>query len=233
LQSKHINSHTSQQRAKYISTTHTNTEYLHKFTIKSNRKHVEQQGRNLYPSVLPGPGHRRYPERSWLSYWQRLRQGQSLFLLSAILHTNTRQAQGENRKETAAAEHDLSHSAAKAGPFSVTPSGGVAKDSSDRTEGSWNQNVGAAKEALGGFVGAEGLKQEGIQQNKEGKGQEAAGQVNDLGKGIHDRLGGTVGGAVAGLTGNAAQKQEAQRQHDEGKARQRGVEADLQKQADK
>jgi uncharacterized protein YjbJ (UPF0337 family) len=150
-----------------------------------------------------------------------------------MAHTNTHQAQGESRKDTAAAEHDLSHSAAKAGPFSVTPSGGVAKDNSDRTEGSWNQNVGAAKEALGGFVGAEGLKQEGIQQNKEGKGQEAAGQVNDLGKGIGDRLGGTVGGAVAGLTGNAAQKEEAQRQHDEGKARQRGVEADLQKQAEK
>jgi uncharacterized protein YjbJ (UPF0337 family) len=89
--------------------------------------------------------------------------------------------------------------------------------------------MGAAKEAIGGFVGAEGLKQEGIQQNKEGKGQEAAGQINDLGKGIKERVGGTLGGAVAGLTGNEAQQQEAQRQHDDGKARQRGVEADLQK----
>jgi uncharacterized protein YjbJ (UPF0337 family) len=157
----------------------------------------------------------------------------SLFVSSPLnFCTDFHQAQGENRKDTAAAEHDLSHSAAKAGPFSVTPSGGVAKDNSDRTEGSWNQNMGAAKEALGGLVGAEGLKQQGIQQNKEGKEQEAAGQVNDLGKGIGDRLGGTVGGAVAGLTGNAAQKEEAQRQHDEGKARQRGVEADLQKQAE-
>jgi len=148
-------------------------------------------------------------------------------------HANiTPQAQGENRKDTAAAEHDLSHSAAKAGPFSVTPSGGVAKDDPNRTEGSWNQNVGAAKEAIGGFVGAEGLKQEGIRQNKEGKGQEAAGQVNDLGKGVADRVGGTIGGAVAGLTGNAAQKEEALKQHDEGKARQRGVEVDLQKQAE-
>jgi uncharacterized protein YjbJ (UPF0337 family) len=91
--------------------------------------------------------------------------------------------------------------------------------------------VGAAKEALGGFVGAEGLKQEGIRQNKEGKGQEAAGQVNDLGKGISDRVGGTIGGAVAGLTGNQAQKLEAQKQHDEGKARQRGVEKDLERTA--
>lgn len=80
-------------------------------------------------------------------------------------------------------------------------------------------------------MGAEGLKQEGIRQNEEGKTQEARGQLSDLGKGVQDRVGGAIGGAVAGLTGNAAQKQEAQRQHDEGKARQRGVEADLQKQA--
>jgi uncharacterized protein YjbJ (UPF0337 family) len=113
----------------------------------------------------------------------------------------------------------------------VSPSGGVAKDDPNRSAGSWNQNVGAAKEALGGFVGAEGLKQEGIQQNREGKGQEAQGQLSDLGKGVQDRVGGTIGGAVAGITGNAAQKTEAQRQHDEGKARQRGVEADLQKEA--
>lgn len=76
-------------------------------------------------------------------------------------------------------------------------------------------------------MGAEGLKQEGQRQNAEGKGQEAAGQVNDLGKGISDRVGGTIGGAVAGLTGNEGQRAEARRQHDEGKARQRGVEADL------
>ncbi|KAF1939689.1 hypothetical protein EJ02DRAFT_436162 [Clathrospora elynae] len=151
--------------------------------------------------------------------------------LGSLTGSTADKAQGETRKETAAAEHDLSHSAAKAGPFSITPAGGVAKDNADRTAGSWNQNVGAAKEALGGFVGAEGLKQEGVRQNQEGKGQEAAGQVSDMGKGIQDRVGGTIGGVVAGLTGNDAQKAEAQRQHDDGKARQRGVEADLQKQA--
>jgi uncharacterized protein YjbJ (UPF0337 family) len=138
---------------------------------------------------------------------------------------------GENKKDVAHAEKELSHTTAKTGPFAISASGGVAKDNSDRTQGSWNQSVGAAKEAVGGFVGAEGLKQEGIQQNKEGKGQEAAGQVSDLGKGLGDRIGGTVGGAVAGLTGNERQKAEAERQHDDGKARQRGVEADLQKQA--
>lgn len=151
--------------------------------------------------------------------------------LGSLTGSTADKAQGENRKVEAEAEKDLSRSAAKAGPFTVSASGGVAKDDADRTAGSWNQNVGAAKEALGGFVGAEGLKQEGIRQNQEGKAQEAQGQVNDLGKGISDRVGGAIGGAVAGLTGNEAQKLEAQKQHDDGKARQRGVEADLQKQA--
>ncbi|KAF2122828.1 hypothetical protein BDV96DRAFT_482253 [Lophiotrema nucula] len=141
-------------------------------------------------------------------------------------------AQAQDKRDIAEAETDLSHSAVKAGPFTANASGGVAKDSSDRTAGSWNQNVGAAKEAIGGFVGAESLKREGQQQNKEGQAQEAQGQVSDLGKGISDRVGGTVGSAVAGLTGNESSKTEAQKQHDEGKARQRGVEADLQKQAD-
>jgi uncharacterized protein YjbJ (UPF0337 family) len=90
--------------------------------------------------------------------------------------------------------------------------------------------VGSGKEFVGNLVGAEGLKREGIQQNREGQGQEAQGQLSDLGKGLTDRVGGTIGGAVAGLTGNEAQRAEAQRQHDEGKTRQRGVEVDLQKQ---
>jgi uncharacterized protein YjbJ (UPF0337 family) len=151
--------------------------------------------------------------------------------LGSLTGSTADQIQGEHKKDVAAAEKDLSHATAKAGPFAVSSSGGVAKDNSDRTAGSWNQNVGAAKEALGGFVGAEGLKQEGIRQNQEGKGQEAAGQMSDLGKGISDRVGGTIGSAVAGLTGNDAQKAEAQRQHDDGKARERGVEADVRKQA--
>ncbi|KAH7380312.1 hypothetical protein DE146DRAFT_761045 [Phaeosphaeria sp. MPI-PUGE-AT-0046c] len=151
--------------------------------------------------------------------------------LGSLTGSTADQVQGDNKKDIGHAEKDLSHATAKAGPFAVSSSGGVAKDNEDRTSGAWNQNVGAAKEALGGFVGAEGLKQEGIRQNQEGKGQEAAGQMSDLGKGLSDRVGGTIGGAVAGLTGNDAQRAEAQKQHDDGKARQRGVEADLQKQA--
>ncbi|KAL1601128.1 hypothetical protein SLS59_005280 [Nothophoma quercina] len=150
--------------------------------------------------------------------------------IGSLTGSTTDKAQGENRKVEAAAEKDLSHATAKAGPFTTTAAGGIAKDDPNRSAGSWNQNVGALKESVGGFVGAEGLKQEGTRQNAEGKEQEAQGQLSDLGKGVQDRVGGAIGGAVAGLTGNEAQKQEAQRQHDDGKARQRGVEADLQKQ---
>jgi hypothetical protein len=57
--------------------------------------------------------------------------------------------------------------------------------------------------------------------------------VKDLGKGVADRVGGTVGGAVASLTGSDEQRRAAERQHDEGKARQRGVEKDLNKEAQK
>jgi hypothetical protein len=40
---------------------------------------------------------------------------------------------------------------------------------------------------LGNLIGAEGLKKEGIEQNREGKAQEAQGQLSDLGGGIADR----------------------------------------------
>lgn len=153
-------------------------------------------------------------------------------LLGQLTGNTTDQAQGQVKQNDASAENAASHAAAKAGPFTLSSTGAVAKDSNDRTEGSWNQTVGAAKEAIGGLVGAEGLRQQGIQQNAEGKGQEAQGQLSDLGKGIGDRVGGTVGGVVAGVTGNAAAQGEYQKQHDTGKTLQRGVEADLQKQAD-
>jgi len=158
-------------------------------------------------------------------------KGAAQSALGSLTGSTADKAQGENRKLEASAEKELSHTTAKAGPFTTTASGGIAKDDPNRAAGSWNQNVGALKESIGGFVGAEGLKQEGIQQNADGKGQEAEGQVKDLGRGVQDRVGGAVGGVVAGLTGNEAQKAEAQRQHDDGKARQRGVEADLQKEA--
>ena len=83
---------------------------------------------------------------------------------------------------------------------------------------------------VGNALGMEGLKKEGAQQNQEGKGQEAKGQLNDYGSGMADRVSGTVGGAVAGLTGNTAEKQKREAQHDQGKTLQRGAESDINKQ---
>jgi len=40
---------------------------------------------------------------------------------------------------------------------------------------------------VGGALGFEGLKQEGIKQNQAGKEAEAKGQLSDLGSGIGDR----------------------------------------------
>ena len=40
---------------------------------------------------------------------------------------------------------------------------------------------------IGGALGLEGLKQEGIKQNQAGKEMEARGQLSDLGSGITDR----------------------------------------------
>ena len=91
--------------------------------------------------------------------------------------------------------------------------------------------MGSGKETLGNLIGNESLKQQGAQQNQEGKEQEAKGQLLDLGSGIADRVSGTVGGAVAGVTGNEADKAKFQAKHDQGKTQQRGVEADLDKQA--
>jgi hypothetical protein len=63
--------------------------------------------------------------------------------------SNIFQAKGDARQDKASLENDLSHTVGKAGPFAISGSGAVSKDSSDRTEGSWNQTVGSAKEAVG------------------------------------------------------------------------------------
>lgn len=65
----------------------------------------------------------------------------------------------------------------------MSSSDAVTEDDPNRGEGAWNQTVGSAKESLGGMIGAEGLKKEGARQNQEGKGQEAEGQLSDLGSG--------------------------------------------------
>ena len=90
--------------------------------------------------------------------------------------------------------------------------------------------MGSGKEAIGGALGIESLKQAGQEQNQQGKAQEAQGQLSDLGKGVTDRVSGAVGGAVAGLTGDREMEKKYQDQHDTGKTLQRGAESDIQKQ---
>jgi hypothetical protein len=80
---------------------------------------------------------------------------------SIPLHSSTTtlttppQNAGEAKKDKAAFEHDASHAAAKAGPFSASSSGAVTKDDPNRQKGAWNQTVGSAKETVGGLVGSE------------------------------------------------------------------------------
>lgn len=123
------------------------------------------------------------------------------------------QANADQKKAKAEAEHDLSHSAAKAGPFTISSSGAPAKDNADRTQGQWDQTMGSVKEAVGNLTGNENLKAQGREQNLQGQGQEAKGQLNDLGQGISDRVGGAIGGAYASLTGNKAAQDAYQQQH--------------------
>lgn len=98
----------------------------------------------------------------------------------------------------------------------------------DRSTGSWNQTVGAAKESVGNFIGNENLRKAGIQQNADGKEQEAKGQLSDLTQGVSDRAQGALGNIGAAITGDRESQAKYQDLHDEGKARQRGVEAELQ-----
>jgi len=152
--------------------------------------------------------------------------------IAAVTGSAGDQAKADQYKNKGAAESDLSHSAAKAGPYTISGSGAPAKDNADRTQGSWDQTIGSAKETVGGLVGNEGLKQQGREQNLQGQQQEAKGQITDYGKGISDRAKGAVGGAAAALTGDREEQARYADVHDEGKTRQRGVELELEKQAE-
>lgn len=65
------------------------------------------------------------------------------------------QAQGEAKKDEAQKEWDASHATAKLPGATISGSGAVTKDDPSRAEGSWNQTLGSAKEALGGLVGSQ------------------------------------------------------------------------------
>lgn len=151
--------------------------------------------------------------------------------IAAVTGSTGDQAKADQTHNKAAAEANASEAAVKAGPFTLSSSGAVAKDNQDRSQGQWDQTMGSLKETAGNLVGNENLKQQGREQNLQGQGQEAKGQLSDLGQGISDRVQGTLGGAVAGLTGDRVGQEKYNEMHDEGKSRQRGVEADLDKQA--
>jgi uncharacterized protein YjbJ (UPF0337 family) len=151
--------------------------------------------------------------------------------IAAITGSAGDQAHADQNKAKASAERDASHAAVKAGPYTLSSSGVPAKDSPDRTQGSWDQTIGSGKETIGNLIGSEDLKRQGREQNESGQAQEAKGQLSDLGSGVGDRVTGAVGSAVAGLTGNRADQERYADLHDEGKSRQRGVEMDINKRA--
>ena len=85
---------------------------------------------------------------------------------------------------------------------------------------------------VGNAVGAEGLKREGIEQNRLGKGQEAQGQLSDFGAGVGDRVQGKVGAVVAGLKGDREREERERVRHESGKTLQRSAERGMEKAAD-
>lgn len=118
--------------------------------------------------------------------------------------------------------------------MTATADGGLAADNPDRTAGSWAQTIGSAKEAVGGLVGSESLKQAGQQQHAEGQQQEARGQLQDLGDGLSNRVQGTLGSVKTSILGEGSvgEKEKFEQQRQDGKAQQRSVEADLQSKAE-
>ncbi|KAL8950785.1 MAG: hypothetical protein Q9222_003192 [Ikaeria aurantiellina] len=157
-------------------------------------------------------------------------QGQSA--LGSLTGSTGDKTEAAARKDQAAAEKESSHTIGKMGPLNVSPSGGVSADDPNRSEGSWNQTLGSAKESLGGLIGSESLKKDGAQQNAEGKGQEAQGQLSDFGSGVQDRVKGAAGGMMAGVMGDREKEEEMRVKHDDAKTLQRSAEADMQRQAE-
>ncbi|OOQ84524.1 putative mismatched base pair and cruciform DNA recognition protein [Penicillium brasilianum] len=146
------------------------------------------------------------------------------------LKTNFHQAKGELSQEQGEIQNANSHTTAKVGNLTADPNtGAVAKDNSKRSDGSWDQTVGSAKEAIGNAIGSENLRQAGVEQNAAGKEQEAKGQLKDWGEGIQDRAQGHLGAVGAAITGNREEQKKFEDIHDEGKVRQRGAEADMAK----
>lgn len=152
------------------------------------------------------------------------------FNVQRVQRVNNSQNQGEAAQAKAQAQDENSHATAKLGPITADPNTGAAvKDNEKRSDGSWDQTVGSAKEAVGNMIGNENLRRTGAEQNAAGKEQEAKGQLKDWGEGIQNRAQGAIGSVGAAIGGDRAEEQKFRDQHDEGKVRQRGAEADMAK----
>lgn len=149
---------------------------------------------------------------------------------SSHILTALDQEAGADKRDVAAAQDTVSHSAVKVGGYTASATGAVTEDDPRRSEGSWNSTIGAGKEAVGGLVGSESLRQQGIEQNQAGKAQEAQGQVSDFSGGVADRVKGAAGSTAAQFMGNREDQQYYQEMHDKGKTQQRGAEYDIQRQ---
>ncbi|KEZ45523.1 hypothetical protein SAPIO_CDS1851 [Scedosporium apiospermum] len=151
--------------------------------------------------------------------------------VASVTGSSEDKTKAEQAKKKSEDQRATSQSAAKIGPYSVGPEGGVAKDSPERTQGRYDQTVGSVNEATGRLIGNDRLVQSGRQRSRHGEEQEAKGQLSDLGRGVSERVQGAVGGVTAALTGDRAEQQRHADIHDEGKARQRGVETELDRKA--
>ena len=60
--------------------------------------------------------------------------------IASLTGSNGDAQEAQQSRDKADFEHDASHTAAKVGPYTVTPSG-AAKQSDDRTQGQWDQFV--------------------------------------------------------------------------------------------
>ena len=81
--------------------------------------------------------------------------GKAQSALGSLTGNTGDQAKGELRENKAQAEYDASHATAKIPGATISGSGAAVADNSDRSQGSWNQTMGSAKEALGGLIGNE------------------------------------------------------------------------------
>ncbi|KAJ8062535.1 hypothetical protein OCU04_009063 [Sclerotinia nivalis] len=158
-------------------------------------------------------------------------KGAAQSVLGSVTGSTADKEAAAQKKDKATLEHDASHAGASVGGYSVSSSGAIAENDPARQEGSWNQTIGSGKEFVGGMLGAEELRKEGREQNAAGRGQQAQGQLNDLGSGVKDRVKGSVGEKVAGIKGDREEEERRREMHDVGKSRQRGVESELEREA--